>query len=76
MVVSTDYKERQLVKLRLRGMTPTLIALTMDIPYDEVVAAMDRLNMARKRKDRHIVIGSDVVMLRAPSPPRRFSWQA
>ena len=74
MVKWTEYKERQLVKLRLRGMTPTLIALTMDLPYDDVIAAMDRLNMTRKRRDRP-VISPDYVVIRAPSPPRQFSWQ-
>jgi hypothetical protein len=64
-----------LVKLRLRGMTPTLIALTMDVPYDEVVAAMDRLNMPRKRKDRQVIISPDYNVTRSPSAPRQFSWQ-
>jgi hypothetical protein len=75
MVKWTEYKERQLVKLRLRGMTPTLIALTMDLPYEDVIAAMDRLNMTRKRRDRPVIISPDYVVIRAPSPPRQFSWQ-
>jgi hypothetical protein len=56
-------------------MTPTLIALTMDVPYDEVIAAMDRLKLPRKRKDRMTVISPDYVVVRSPSPPRQFSWQ-
>jgi hypothetical protein len=64
-----------LVKLRQRGMTPTLIALTMDVPYDEVIAAMDRLKLPRKRKDRMTVISPDYVVVRSPSPPRQFSWR-
>tara|TARA_R110000822_G_scaffold226016_1_gene358673 strand:- start:211 stop:411 length:201 start_codon:yes stop_codon:yes gene_type:complete len=64
-----------LVKLRQRGMTPTLIALTMDVPYDEVIAAMDRLKLPRKRRDRMTVISPDYVVVRSPSPPRQFSWQ-
>ena len=70
-----EYRERMLVKLRQRGMTPTLIALTMDVPYDEVIAAMDRLKLPRKRKDRMTVISPDYVVVRSPSPPRQFSWQ-
>jgi len=70
-----EYRERMLVKLRQRGMTPTLIALTMDMPYDEVIAAMDRLKLPRKRKDRMTVISPDYVVVRSPSPPRQFSWQ-
>lgn len=71
----TEHKERQLVKLRLRGMTPTLIALTMDLPYDEVIEAMDRLNLTRKRHDRPVKISLDYIVVRSPSPPRQFSWQ-
>jgi len=67
--------DREIVKLRQRGMTPTLIALTIDVPYDEVIAAMDRLNLPRKRKDRVTVISPDYVVVRSPSPPRQFSWQ-
>lgn len=70
-----EYRERMLVKLRQRGMTPTLIALTMDVPYDEVIAAMDRLKLPRKRRDRMTVISPDYVVVRSPSPPRQFSWQ-
>jgi len=70
-----EHRDRTLVKLRLRGMTPTLIALTMDVPYDEVVAAMDRLNMPRKRKDRQVIISPDYNVIRAPSAPRQFSWE-
>jgi len=71
----TGYQERMLVKLRLRGMTPTLIALTMDKPYDEVIAVMDRMKLTRKRRDRPFVVNPDYVVIRSPSPPRQFSWQ-
>jgi len=67
--------DREIVKLRQRGMTPTLIALTIDVPYDEVIAAMDRLNLPRKRKDRVTVISPEYVVVRSPSPPRQFSWE-
>lgn len=75
MVEWTGYKERQLVKLRLRGMTPTLIALTMDVPYHEVIEVMDRMKLTRKSKDRPVIISPDYVVIRPPSPPRQFSWQ-
>jgi hypothetical protein len=63
------------VKLRLRGMTPTLIALTMDVPYHEVIEVMDRMKLTRKSKDRPVSISPDYVVIRPPSPPRQFSWQ-
>lgn len=68
--------DREIVRLRLRGMTPTQIAQEMGLPRLEVIAAMDRLKLTRKSKDRPLKVNEDYDMVRSPSPPKQFSWQA
>lgn len=67
--------DREIVRLRLRGMTPTQIAQEIGQPRLEVIAAMDRLKLTRKSKDRPIQVTEDFFVTRGASPVRRFSWQ-
>jgi len=67
--------EQRLVKLRLRGMTPTQIAQEMDLPRLSVIEVMDRLKLTRKSKDRPIKVALDYTVVRSPSAPKRFSWE-
>jgi hypothetical protein len=67
--------DREIVRLRLRGMTPTQIAQEIGQPRLEVIAAMDRLKLTRKSKDRPIQTTADYDVVRSPSPVRQFSWQ-
>lgn len=78
MVVWTDYKERQLVKLRDRGMTASEIAKAMGTTRNAILGKMDRMGMTRRTRGPNRTpqrAAEGFVPKQPPSPPRQFSWQ-